>query len=385
MKILSANLSFKKSNLEYTYTFNKNDINHNVRIYKKYDIIPETIDKVSISFLLQRDNFIRYIIKELDILLKPTGIFEILLINSKSHCTYFRSRDQIKYEFSLATDGRYKLIEVIYEGKYLKLKYFKTKQTLLEMDTVDKWTFGIITNGTKLNFINNLINSIYRQNIPNMEIIICGPYPLDQQIDYSKIIILDDIILKDDKRFPISSKKNKIIKKATYQNICLLHDRFYLPDTWFDQIKKYGNYFDYLCMPTVDFENKRYPVDWMIFCFPLTKRLHHNYSLDYNEWSADLIIQGGLIIGKKFLLERQKLDERLHWEEMEDLHFSKLAYLDGSFFYIDKSNHVFSESVNHNSNSGSGILFKIKNRLIWLISTFKALILYNYYINKYKK
>ena len=101
------------------------DVNHLQQIYQKYDVVPETLENVAVEFLLQREMLARFIIKELDILLMVGGVFEITIVNSRSHSNYFRSRDQVKYEFSIATNGRYKLLSSIeLEGSgVLKLCY----------------------------------------------------------------------------------------------------------------------------------------------------------------------------------------------------------------------------------------------------------------------
>lgn len=333
---------------EYRFAFDSNDLDHTKRLFSKYEIPPETLEKVTVDLVIQREKLSRFVIKELDILLKVGGCFEINIIDSKNHSSYFLSNDQVKYEFSVSTNGRYFLSEANKHGEFLSLLYKKRISCLPESDTILKWSFGTITNGKKLDSLNTLISSIHSQNIPQYEIIICGPYPTEgQPIDYTNVTILSDIVYQDDIRFSISAKKNLIIDAARYNNLCILHDRFELPDGWYNKMMKYGNYFDYLCLPTLDKSGNRFGVDWMTFSFPLTQTLWINRPIDYNKWSTDVIIQGGVIIGKKHLLLQYKLDERLYWGEMEDIHFSKVAYLNGAFFNIDINNSIISESVNH--------------------------------------
>lgn len=381
----SATWTYSKSNVFTGYQFTEKDLDHRIRIYKKYNIVPESLERVRVDFLLQKEYLIRFIIKELDILLETDGFFEINLINSKNHCSYFRSRDQVKYEFSISTNGRYVLIETRQNGEYLKLIYQKKTATLPSSDTIDKWSFGIITNGKKIDSLNNLINTIINQNIPNFEIIICGPYPTNQKIDYSKIRILNDVLNENDLRFPIPTKKNKIITIAKFENLCILHDRFSLPINWFKQMKNYGNFFDFLCLPTLDNNHNRFAVDWMSFVFPLTSRLRRNKPLNYEYWSTDLIIQGGVIIGKTCQINKYKLDERLHWEEMEDIHFSKMAYLDGALFRLDENNFFYSESINHKSAKLPNGITNFLETILWYLSIMKSYIKFNIMVRYYNK
>ena len=66
------------------------DVNHLQQIYRKYNVVPETLNHVAVEFLVQRDSLSRFIIKELDILLMIGGIFEVIIVNSKAHSNYFR-------------------------------------------------------------------------------------------------------------------------------------------------------------------------------------------------------------------------------------------------------------------------------------------------------
>ena len=325
------------------------DVNHLQQIYKKYEIIPETLSCVSVEFLLQRETLSRFIIKELDILLAVEGIFEIIIVNSRSHSNFFRSRDQVKYEFSLSTNGRYKLLDADQQENsgVLKLRYKKCLATLEASDEITSWSFGVISDGRKNDFITRLINSIINQKIPNFEIIICGPYVIPKELIGTNIILLNDVKLKQDIRPPTPAKKNKIIERAKYNNLCIMHDRFSLPDNWFSNFKYYGNYFDILCLPTIDTHGNRFRVDWMSFNYPVTQIKKQNKSLKYCKWSHDAIIQGGIIIAKKNLISKFMFDERLHWEELEDMQISKQSYLEGVFINIDVNNYVYSESVNH--------------------------------------
>jgi hypothetical protein len=366
-----------KNNNSY-YNFNVTDLNHNLNLYKEYSILPESLTQVKCDFLIQKTHLIRYMIKQLDMLLKIDGFFEITLIDSKFHSGFFLSRDQVKYEFGISTDGRYSLVEKEdYQG-FLKLIFKKNKGYLNSGDSITNWTFGIPSGGKKDEWINELILSIVKQEIPNYQIIICGPY---ENKDFKKkynIKILEDVVLNKDIRIPICHKKNRIIKSSSYENICILHDRFLLHENWFEKMKEYGNYFDYLCLPTQDINKNRFDVDWMEFAFPLSKRITRNKSLLYTKWSPHVIIQGGVLIGKRKLLNKHLMDERIHWEELEDMHFSKVAFLDGSLINIDKNNYFISRAINHISKRNSdNIWLKIKKDLLWFYALIKSFIVFN--------
>jgi len=376
---------FKFNQQNYKYIFDKADINHITRLYKKYSIEPETLEIVRIDFILQTEKLARYIIKEFDILLKKDGIFELLLFNDRSHGLYYRSKDQVKYEFSISTNGRYKLIDEQVFDKTVKLVYKKTTQTNDHDDNIGKWTFGTITNGKNIDKVDDLLESIIKQNIPYCEILVCGPYPITGKYYNNKFVkILPDVLLENDCRFPISRKKNSIILEAKYQNIFILHDRFILPDNWFIKMNDYGNYFDYINIPTIDYKGNRFMVDWMIFSYPITRRNFYNRPLNYNNWSPQIIVQGGAILVKKYLLINNLIDQRLHWGELEDIHHSKIAFLNGAFFYLDPNNKIISLPVNHISRKVSNVLHK-KLRILFLLNVIKSYFKFRTYIIKYYK
>ena len=343
------------------------DFSTSKHLYQKYNLKPESQNHVKVEFLLQTDRNPRHIIKELDILLKVNAHFEIVLYDSPSHSQYLRSRMQIKYEFSVSTNGRYKFISSKNENGVLKLKYEKKEKTLPENDYVGHWSFGIVSNGQKNDWVNELINSIKSQGIKEYEIIICGPSPFNESeinVD-DKIKVIDEIHV-DDIRAPIGHKKNQIIQSAKYNNLCIMHDRFLLPDDWYKNMKSYGNYFDVLCLKTLSLNGERFGVDWMKFQYPLTSRFKLNKPLSYHQWHHDAIIQGGVMVLKKNLVQSFMFDERLFWDELEDMQFSKFAYLNGILVLPDRNNYFISRAVRHKGMKKGNKLHKYFTYYYWL-------------------
>lgn len=363
------------------------DVNHLQQIYKKYQVEAESLDRVAVEFIIQREKLSRFIIKELDTMLRVGGDFEVIIVNSKAHSSYFRSRDQIKYEFSVSTNGRYSLTKTIdlFDGKVLKLVYKKNQSSLPSHDLISRWSFGIVTNGKKSDKVKKLISSIVALEIPDFEIIICGPYPCSDDNVEDKLIVLSDVVLENDTRAPTPVKKNKIIQQAKYNNICILHDRFTFHEEWYSNFKKYGNYFDFLCMPTMDTSGNRFKVDWMTFCYPLTQIVKQNISISYSTWSPDVIIQGGILVGKKNIISSYMFDERLYWEELEDMQLSKQAYLGGAFINIDVNNFVYSDAVNHKSQTAPKIIDGLLDVYRWCRGRIVNFVKYNLIVFRYNK
>ena len=385
-KIIFTNIK-NRLNGENIIYLNDRDIDFSEHFYVKYNLLPESLNMITIEFVLQKTKYLRFLLKELDILLETSGKFVIQLVNSDSHSKYLRSRSQIKYEVSLATNGRYILEKTINEGRLLTLIYSKQKSSLLEDDTINKWTFGIITNGKKSSWVLELVKSIEEQMIPNYEVLIVGPNPYNEfnLVKPSQVNILEDVVLIGEKRSPISHKKNKIIKQAQYNNLCILHDRYLLPEDWFLNFKEYGNYFDILCLKTLNLEGNRFSVDWMKFHYPMTSRFKFNRALLYNEWNDEAIIPGGSKIMKKDLIENFLLDERLFWDEMEDLQLSKMANLYGLLINLDRNNYFISREVRHKAKELNWFRLNVLERYAHVKAIIKSFLIFEIELTRFKK
>jgi hypothetical protein len=354
--------------------------------YKKFNLEPESQDKVTVEFLLQHYRYVVKIIKNIDILLRVSGELTLILFDNKSHQKSCRSISQVKHSLSMGTNGRYNHISSKNDGLIRVLTYIKKRPTLPRSDSINKWSFGIISNGRKNEWVLDQIKSITDQKINSYEILICGPNPYgNNQSINDKVRIINDIELLDDIRAPVCHKKNSIIKEAKFNNLCIMHDRFILPKKWLLNMKSYGNYFDVLCLKVVNSKNQRILVDWMNFHSPLSSIYKKNNALMYNEWDSEVIIPGGAFIVKKNLIEDFMLDERLYWDEMEDIYFSKVCALNGLLIDIDSTNFFITKEVRQKARSDSWISLKIYSKFFWL----KDLILLRFKLfttkNKYFK
>lgn len=197
---------------------------------------------------------------------------------------------------------------------YLRFICRKTQSTKIENDSIDKWTFGIITNGKRLDWIEEIISSIKAQGIPHFEIIICGSYKKRKDVRYIPFNQRDD-------RGWITKKKNLIVQNAKYQNICIIHDRINFKPDWYEGMKSWGNTFDHLAC-TQEYQGKR-TNDW---------EMHEKFQglefsfvslLDYRDWDFHSCQGGQLHISKKQFLLECPWDESFLWKQPEDLRISE--------------------------------------------------------------
>jgi len=198
---------------------------------------------------------------------------------------------------------------------YLRFVCKKTDPSSIKGDTINRWTFGIITNGKRADWLEKTIKSIRDQKVPEYEIIICGTIPPRHDEDI-KII---NFYHRDDLGW-ITRKKNIIAKEARYENLCIVHDRLVFEKDWFKGMKKWGNNFDHLsCVQK--FEEKRIN-DWEMHEALPGMEFSFVSLMDYRDWDWLCCEGGQLHILKKHLALKVLWNETYYWGRPEDLRIS---------------------------------------------------------------
>lgn len=182
------------------------------------------------------------------------------------------------------------------------------------------FTFGIITNGKYINRINEIINSIEMQNIPNYEIIVVGGGEIKRN---------NVIHIKFDETIPmwITRKKNIITSIAKYDNIVYMHDYIVICDGWYRGFLQYGDNFNVCMNKIINNDGTRYR-DWTLWADDV-KQLgvpNREYLLPYNITSLSkyMYFSGAYWVVKKNVMQEFPLDERRLWGQGEDVVWSKL-------------------------------------------------------------
>lgn len=319
-------------------SLNEDDFNPTSSFFEDHpNIVPESIEVIYTEGILEDFQYIRCLIKNIDWMLKVNGIFKVRLfftsIMGKGY--YIRTKDAVMYEISSVFKERIQLVDIVYNEKknVVDLSFRKKSSSLNTFDNINSWTFGIVSDGRKNDRIMSIINRIFSFGIPNFEVIICGPAPSDKLP--MNVKILDDTDLYDDKRIPISRKKNRIIKNAKFDNLVIIHDRIMLSENWFLQIKNNGNYFDAIIPAILDETNHNLHVNDGT-SIP-TYETHNKYTLPtYGvSWNQDLFIDGGIIIIKRQVATTIPIAPYLNWGEREDVQFSRNLYINGFYTYIN--------------------------------------------------
>jgi hypothetical protein len=194
----------------------------------------------------------------------------------------------------------------------------KKEPALADGDSIDKWTFGILSNGSRDENVDGIIDSILMQDIPKFEIIVCGKYANKKKYAIKYLPFSE----KDELGW-ITKKKNLIMENAKYENAMVMHDRIFLGKGWHAGMKEYGNYFDVLSCVLISRETGKRAGDWIA---NIPGILGH---LDYSDWDESVRINGAYIILKKSAWRKAPWNEHLFWNEAEDFELSERQNLAG--------------------------------------------------------
>jgi hypothetical protein len=230
-----------------------------------------------------------------------------------------------------------------YCNQYSRFIVKKTKPTP-EYGSIESWTFGIITNGVNDEFVNQSIESIRKQNIPNYEIIICGAYEGKYAIDADCNNIRFNY---RDKIGWITKKKNLIAQNAKHENLCIMHDRIYLDDNWYDGIKSWGNSFEVLTVPQLLSNSDIRFGDWVCvnnFTIENAKKLYplNGGYCDYRDWDKDIPGGAAVVIIKKSIFQRFPFSEILYWDQYDDMEFHYRLLNNGFILRMNPNSIVYS-------------------------------------------
>ena len=193
------------------------------------------------------------------------------------------------------------------------------------------WSFGILTSGDSARGA-EMAAAILALDLPNVEVVFCGPRPFDApKDDRVRSIDLD----RAEPRGWITRKKNLLAETSRYDNLCLLHDRFVITPAWAAALRDCGPSFSFLTFPQVFFADtdrrfgQRY-ADYQV--------LHQSSGVPqalestifagervwyaaYDDFYETAFCCGGLYVAKRCLWNRVRQDESLYHCEWEDASF----------------------------------------------------------------
>lgn len=223
--------------------------------------------------------------------------------------------------------------------------YRKERALAAEGGSLDEWTFGIPTGPDDATLLNACVARILELDIPRKEIILCGrPGENFKYWDYVRIIG-EDITAPP---VQICKKKNRIAEAATYENLCIIHDRVFLPHNFGEMVRRFGDHFPLTAVQSLYFDDRHnFAVRrYSDACVGLRLQSHVTQGLARGEaaapsryapavltkveqtgficanahrYSPTMYPTGSLYLCKKSVWAMVPQDERLMWTEFEDI------------------------------------------------------------------
>lgn len=233
------------------------------------------------------------------------------------------------------------------KGKHCKV-FTKINLLAAEKNTgLDDWTFGIPTGPGDATLLNAVVKRILEFPCKEKEIILCGRPGSNFHFWDQVRIVGEDIPAPP---VQIARKKNCIAEHARYNNLCILHDRVFLPANFMEAIERFGDIYPVTTLQSIYFDDKnnmipfRYSDYGQIIREPLAGSYAAVHTDNGNAFSAfqqllfpalekgsrffcgnplfytsTTYATGSLYIVKKNVWNSYPMDPRLYWEEFEDV------------------------------------------------------------------
>jgi hypothetical protein len=181
-------------------------------------------------------------------------------------------------------------------------------------------TFGIITGGGQTSWINQIIDSIENEMIPQYEILVIGSFVTARE--HTKVYEFPE----DQVPMWITKKKNILAKLATFETLVFLHDYIKLKEGWYQgflQFQKETPQWD-VAMCRMEESNGKRAMDWM--GLP-NDPIYGNVLFPYEYCNPKgMYVPGNFFMVKRDFFLQHPLDEQRIWGMGEDIEWSKRIF-----------------------------------------------------------
>ncbi|ADD69444.1 hypothetical protein Dacet_2689 [Denitrovibrio acetiphilus DSM 12809] len=257
------------------------------------------------------DESIRLLDKEGTLVIRMEENPNVNMMNLKKF--FFRNalieKAEIVYENAIKLGHHRPLIKYEHEVTLV----IKIKRANPEIYHDKKWTFTVLTQGTKVDNVVGFCESIRSNELNHSEILICGPENTAYEPYDVKYLGKE----YDTAYANISEKKNDLIAAASNQNLMIVHDRYILKDDFFTGFEDYGYDYDFITIRQHYESGALFPSYLM-----LENRLWWSkiiYSYDENTFNDGVFLNGGLLIIKKATAEKCRFNSLIYWDQGEDV------------------------------------------------------------------
>lgn len=209
---------------------------------------------------------------------------------------------------------------------------------------LERWSFCIPVGPEDATGLNAMVRRILEIDVAEKEIILCGR-PAENFAFFDRVRIIGEDITAPPVQ--ICRKKNLLAKEARFENLCILHDRVFLPRSFGAAMREFGDLFPFATMQSIFFDDRhnfvprRYS-DYNRRERPLGQAL--GFTRDRNGTLSGIIpgafelvenalfvsanplnyhqsnyATGSMYICKRSVWEQCPQDEALYWTEFEDV------------------------------------------------------------------
>jgi hypothetical protein len=115
------------------------------------------------------------------------------------------------------------------------------------------WTFCIPVGPEDATLLNVVVKRILEIDLPQKEILLCGR-PGENFQYWDQVRIVGEDITAPPVR--ICAKKNRLAQEASFENLCILHDRVFLPKQFHKAVEKFGEFYPLTTFQSLYFDDR---------------------------------------------------------------------------------------------------------------------------------
>lgn len=189
-------------------------------------------------------------------------------------------------------------------------------------DAVDEIDFVVLTDGQRLDRVERFIGSVRRASLnrAGYRIIIASPCSIDLGSIRNwadDCLLYVDVVGAD----RIADRKNRVVEAVCRaENILLVHDRYAVSETFWDELESFGGDFSVLICRQELQDGFRFPDLVSTYSDTITTRAAQ---LEYGDWGPYVYVNGGAVLAKRDTLREVPWNPLLQWGAREDVEWTR--------------------------------------------------------------
>ena len=209
------------------------------------------------------------------------------------------------------------------DGEHVVLR--KITRLLAELDAgLKRWSFCIPTGPGDATGLNAVVKRILELDVPEKEILLCAR-PDKNFLFWDQVRIVGEDIPAPP--VWITRKKNILAQEARYENLCILHDRIFLPKDFMSVMQKYGDYYPFAGFQSI----------WFDDVFNLSPVRYSDYGCAGEDHLDNIVAVNTSGQPTLFRPELFPEIEKQNFKNANVLRFQRGSYLTGSMYIVKRN------------------------------------------------